>query len=214
MLVLAMLWVLPMSSVEDLAGLRYLSKSKIEKLMVALIAESNAGIKVMGHALGEPQRHFLLPRGVQQAAEYWQVAKEWQTGDDTLKVLHGCLPIVEVINRVLSRFWRTQAVRTPTVVAAGPRDEPHFVTIDDNVRLSRLIWVRAEGRSIHALAEYRSADGCRFWIPVVWQGYVCSADDRVETLGDLYRGFRMEPSGWYGEPAAPMGAIFLVPDWL
>ena len=214
MLVLAMLWVLPMSSVEDLAGLRYLSKSKIEKLKVALIAESYAGIKVMGHALGEPQRHFLLPRGVRQARAYWQVAEEWQTRDDTLKVLHGCLPIVEVVNRVLPRFWRTQAVRTPTVVAVGPRDDPHFVTIDDNVRLSRLIWVRAEGRSIHALAEYRSADGCRFWIPVVWQGYVCSADDRVETLADLYTGFRTEPSGWYGEPAAPMGAIFLAPDWL
>ena len=214
MLVLAMLWVLPMSSVEDLAGLRYLSKSRINNLLLALIEDGYAGAELLGLALGERQRYFLLPRGVQRAGAYWQVAEEWQTRDDTLKVLHGCLPIVEVVNSVLPRFWRTQAVRTPTVVAVGPKDEPYFVTIDDNVRLSRLIWVRAEGRSIHALAEYRSADGCRFWIPVVWQGYLCSADDRVERLADFYSGFRVEPSGWYGEPAAPAGVIYLVPDWL
>ena len=214
MLVLAMLWVLPMSSVEDLAGLRYLSKSKIEKMMVALVEEGYVGAELIGLALGERQRHFLLPRGVRKAGAYWDVAAGWQTGDDTLKYLHGCLPIVEAVNSVLPRFWRTQAVRTPTVMAVGPRDEPHFVTIDDHVRLSRFIWVRAEGRAIHALAEYRIADGFRFWIPVVWQGYLCSADDRVQRLADFYKGFATEPSGWYGEPAAPAGVIYLVPDRL
>ena len=215
MLVLAMIWVLPFSSIEDLAELRYLSKSKIEKLMVALVVEDGyVGTEVMGLALGQRQRHFLLPRGVRQAGAYWDVAAAWQTGDDTLKYLHGWLPIVEVVNHLLPRFWRTQAVRTPTVVGVGIRDEPHLVTIDDNVRLSRFIWVRAEGRAIHALAEYRNADGFRFWIPVVWQGYLCSADDRVQQLADFYKGFATEPSGWYGEPAAPAGVIYLVPDRL
>ena len=214
MLVMAMLWVLPFSSLEDLAGLRYLSQSKIKNLLVALFKDGYVGTELMGHALGEQQRYFLLPRGVQEAGAYWKVAEEWQTRDDTLKVLHGCLPIVEVVNKLLPRFWRTQAVRIPTVVTVGPRDEPQLVTIDDEVRLCRLIWVRAEGRSIHALAKFRTTDGFDFWIPIVWQGYLCSADARVEKLADFYKGFGTEPSGWYGETASPAGVIYLVPDWL
>ena len=214
MLVMAMLWVLPFSSLEDLAGLRYLSQSKIKNLLVALFKDGYVGTELMGHALGEQQRYFLLPRGVQEAGAYWKVAEEWQTRDDTLKVLHGCLPIVEVVNKLLPRFWRTQAVRIPTVVTVGPRDEPQLVTIDDEVRLCRLIWVRAEGRSIHALAKFRTTDGFDFWIPIVWLGYLCSADARVEKLADFYKGFGTEPSGWYGETASPAGVIYLVPDWL
>ena len=214
MLVLAMLWVLPFSSVEDLAELCYLSQSKIKNLLETLVDDGYVGTGLMGHALGVQQRYFLQPRGVQEAGAYWNVAEEWQTGDDTLRVLHGCLPIVELVNKLLPRFWRTQAVRTPTVVAVGPRDEAQLATIDDKVRLCRLIWVRAEGRSIHALAKFRTTDGFDFWIPIVWQGYLCSADARVERLADFYSGFRTEHSGWYGEPASPAGVIYLVPDRL
>ena len=214
MLVLAMLWTLPHSTVEELIELGYLGKSKIEGVLSAVDKRGWAGSKEMGHALGIRQRYFLLPNGKNEVMRYWGVPEEWQTGDDTLKLLHDSLPMVEVANDLLPRLWRTQAVRTPTVVAVGPKDEPHFATIDENTQLCRLIWVRAYRRSVHALAQYRNADGFRFWIAIVWQGYVCSADDKVAGLADFYNGFRTEPSGWYSEPATPAGVVYLVPDRL
>ena len=214
MLVLAMLWTLPYSTVEELAALGYLGKSKIEGVLSAVVERGWTGSKEMGHALGIRQRYFLLPKGKNEVIRYWGVPDEWQTGDDTLKLLHDALPIVEVANGLLPRLWRTQAVRTPAVVAVGPKDEPHFVTIDEDSQLCRLIWVRAYRRSVHALAQYRSADGFRFWIAIVWQGYICSGDDRVPRLADFFNGFRTEPSGWYGEPATPAGVVYLVPDRL
>ena len=214
MLVLAMLWTLPHSTVEELIELGYLGKSKIEGVLSAVDKHGWAGSKEMGHALGIRQRYFLLPNGKNEVMRYWGVPEEWQTGDDTLKLLHDSLPMVEVANDLLPRLWRTQAVRTPTVVVVGPKDEPHFATIDENTQLCRLIWVRAYRRSVHALAQYRNADGFRFWIAIVWQGYVCSADDKVAGLADFYNGFRTEPSGWYSEPATPAGVVYLVPDRL
>ena len=214
MLVLAMLWVLPDSTAEDLAELRYLSGPRIKALLEAVIKDSYVGSALMGHVRGVELRHFLLPKGVMRAAQYWGVPEEWQVQDDTLKLLHDCLPIVEVVNDVIPRLFRTQAVRTPTVVAVGPKDEPHFMTVDHNTRLCRLIWVRTDRRLVHALVQYRNDDGSRVWIAVVWIGYVCSADQRVERLSDFYNGFRTEPSVWYGEPAAPAGAVYLVPDRL
>ena len=139
------------STAEDLAGLRYLSRSAIEKVISELVECGYAGTELMGHALGQHHRSFLLPNGVQAAMRYWGVPDEWQTGDDTLRVLHGCLPLIEVANNLLPRLWRSQAVRTPAQLAVGPKDEPHFVIIDENVWLCRLIWVRAYGRSIDAL---------------------------------------------------------------
>ena len=53
-----------------------------------------------------------------------------------------------------------------------------------------------------------------FWIAIVWRGYVARADQRVERLSDFYAGFPTEPSIWYGEPAAPVGAVYFVPDRL
>ena len=214
MLVLAMLWTLPHSTLEELVELGYLGKSKLEGLLSAVAERGWASSELMGHALGIQQRHFLLPNGKGEVMRYWGVPEEWQTGDDTLKLLHDSLPMVEVANDLLPRLWRTQAVRTPAVVAMGPKDDPHFGTIDEDTRLCRLIWVRAYERSVHALAQYRSADGFRFWIAVVWQGYVCSADDKVSQLADFYNGFRTEPSVWYGEPATPAGVVYLVPDRL
>ena len=189
MFVLAMLWVLPHSTEGDLTGLRYLSGQRIEALLKALVNDGYVGSALMGHVNGEQPLHFLLPEGVMRAAEYWGVPEEWQVQDDTLKLLHGCLPIVEVVNDVIPRLFRTQAVRTPTVVAVGPKDEPHFVTVDERTQLCRLIWVRAYERSVHALAQYRNDDGDRVWIAVVWRGYVCSADQRVERLSDSTMAF-------------------------
>ena len=214
MLVLAMLWTLPHSTVEELVELGYLGKSKLEGLLSAVAERGWAVSREMGHALGIRQRYFLLPNGKNEVRRYWGVPEEWQTGDDTLKLLHDSLPMVEVANDLLPRLWQTQAVRTPTVVAVGPKDEPIFVTIDAHTQLCRLIWVRAYGRSVHALAQYRSADGFRFWIAIVWQGYICSADDKVAQLTDFYNGFRTELSVWYGEPATPAGVVYLVPDRL
>ncbi len=214
MLVLAMLWTLPHCTMEELVELGYLGKSKLEGLLSAVAERGWAGSKEMGHALSIRQRYFLLPNGKNLVMRYWDVPEEWQAGDDTLKRLHDSLPIVEAANDLLPRLWRTQAVRTPAVVAVGPKDGPHHVTIDAQTQLCRLIWVRAYGRSVHALAQYRSADGFRFWIAIVWQGYVCSADDKVGGLADFYNGFRTEPGVWYGEPARPAGVVYLVPDRL
>ena len=214
MLMLAMLWVLPFASVEDVAGLGYLSRHRIERLLLAVFERGWAASAEMGYALGIRRRNFLLPDGVQKVISHWDVPEEWQTRDDTLKVLHGCLPVVEVVCDLLPRLWRTNAVRTPVVVGMGPKDAPHSMTIDENVKLCRLIWVRAQGRRVHGLAQYRNSEGFRFWIPFIWQGYVCSAADRVEHLSNFYSGFRTEPSGWYGEPAAPAGCVYLVPDRL
>ena len=214
MLVLAMLWVLPHPTEGDLTGLRYLSGPRIERLLAQVVTDGYVGSALMGHLHGEKIRHFLLPKRVGQAAQYWGVPEEWQVQNDILRILHGCLPIVEVVNDVIPRLFGTQAVRTPTVVSVGPKDEPHFVTIDERTQLCRLIWVRAYKRSVHALAQYRTSNGDRFWIAIVWRGYVASADQRVERLSDFYAGFPTEPSIWYGEPAAPVGAVYFVPDRL
>ena len=135
--------------------------------------------------------------------------------NSVLRILHGCLPITEVVNDLMPRFWRTNAVMTPTVLALGPREEPFLMTADETMCLSRHIWVRAYQRRVHALTEYRSSDGgYRLWIPTVGVGFVASSEQKIEALADLYSGFLTESSTWFGERAAPPGAVYLVPDRL
>ena len=117
MLVLAMLWTLPHSTLEELVELGYLGKSKLEGVLSVVAERGWASSKRMGHALGIKQRHFLLPNGKGEVTRYWVFRRSGRQGRDILKVLHDSLPMVEAANDLLPRLWRTQAVRTPAVVA-------------------------------------------------------------------------------------------------
>ena len=78
MFVLAMLWVLPLASPNNLAELRYLTLGRIEKLLAKLVGDEVVGYAAMGHIHGKQDRYFLLPEGVSTVMHYWGVDLEWQ----------------------------------------------------------------------------------------------------------------------------------------
>ena len=214
MFALAMLWVLPLASPSNLTGLRYLSKRKIENLLDSVVKDELAGCDLMGHSDGEQYRYFLRSDGVSKAMSYWEVDMEWQVQNATLKLLHDSLPITEMINNILPRLWRTKAVKTPTILSLGPPEQPILMTVDENTQLCRHIYIRAYRRLAHSFTAYRTPDGYRFWVPTVGVGLVADADQKINSLPDLYAGLQTESSIRNGEKAAPPGAVFLVPDLL
>ena len=141
MLVLAMLWVLPHPTEGDLTGLRYLSGPRIERLLAQVVTDGYVGSALMGHLHGEKIRHFLLPKGVGQAAQYWGVPEEWQVQND---ILRACLRSLQYVKlRLLpegvimshsysSDISREQFARIlPCLESARRRTKPRTVDLYD-----------------------------------------------------------------------------------
>ena len=210
------IWDLPLSSARDLSGYGDFTTQHVHALLQDAARLGLVGCIRAGATFNIQRRYYQHQRGIDRVQERFGLPLTWQVTEAALHEHVRRLRLYEPVNRLMPILFRSGAVRTPTVLAVEPGDDPREIVLDQSTVLDAFTWFRdIQETHLHAIARYRTPGGELTWIPVITSGLHHGAMPRPADLTGLYAALDTLPDFQYSlTPASPIGALFVVLDRL
>ena len=124
------------------------------------------------------------------------------------------LSMIEAYNHILPGLFQSEAIRLPAVFHPHPGPDAPELRLDNTTRLVRILRPRSQRDvRLHLVAQYRTAQLCDVFIPVIFIGSHGGMENLPGDLEGTFAYLEREGPQWYGHHAIrPPGVLAIARD--
>ena len=211
-----MLWNAPLSSYSDLNRWELLTEAQlrdaIEKGKPGRYPLITGGR--MGRIFMVQERFLLTSHGVRAVIDELGMELERQVTERYVATMVSRLSMMEAFNHVLPGLFQSEAIRLPAVFHPHPGPDAPELKLDNTTRLVRILRPRSQrDMRLHLVAQYRTAQLCDVFIPVIFIGSHGGVENLPGDLEETLAYLETEGPHWYGHHAIrPPGVLIIARD--
>ena len=211
-----MLWNAPLSSASDLNRWGLLTSTQLRDALergkpgrYPLIASAR-----IGRIFKIQERFLLTPHGIRAVITELGMDLERQLTDGYVATMMHRLSMIEAYNFILPSLFQSEAIRLPAVFHPHPGPEAPDLKLDNTTRLVRILRPRSQrALRLHLVAQYRTAQLCDIFVPVIFVGSHGGVENLPGDLEQIFAYLETEGPHWYGHHVIrPPGVLVIARD--